>query len=318
MPNPTRRLLCASLAGAFCLPGHAAVTAAQALSAAPLPRVATGSIERIRIASANVDERPVDVWLPADYATRAQAGQRFQVLYMQDGQMLFDAATTWNGQAWRVDDILGRLIREGRVADTIVVGIWNNGKYRAAEYFPQKFLDHMAAAERLPFIRQALEGRARADDYLRYLVTEVKPAIDRRYATRSDAAGTFIMGSSMGGLISVYAMNEYPQVFGAAAGLSTHWTGIGRPNAAIPVAAFNYLQQHLADPATHKLYQDHGTTELDALYGPYQLVIDDIVRERGYENGKNFDSRVFDGAGHNEKAWAARLAIPLLFMMGKP
>jgi enterochelin esterase-like enzyme len=123
------------------------------------------------------------------------------------------------------------------------------------------------------------------------------------------------MGSSMGGLISVYAMNEYPQVFGGAAGLSTHWVGSFEANAALPLAAFNYLQRHLADPATHRLYLDHGTTELDALYAPYQAFIDQIVRDRGY-SAANSVSRVFEGAGHNEKAWAARLEIPLLFLMG--
>jgi enterochelin esterase-like enzyme len=280
-----------------------------------LPQVAVGKVERLAaFPSKYVDARNVDVWLPRDYT----ASKRYAVLYMHDGQMLYDAATTWNKQAWQVQDTLQRLIDEGRIADTIVVGIWNNGKLRHSEYFPAKYLAGMPERQRATQLKDSLQGKSRSEAYLRFLVEELKPAIDARYATRPEAASTFIMGSSMGGLISVYAMNEYPQVFGAAAGLSTHWTGIGRPNAAIPVAAFNYLQQHLADPATHKLYQDHGTTELDALYGPYQLVIDDIVRERGYENGKNFDSRVFDGAGHNEKAWAARLAIPLLFMMGKP
>jgi enterochelin esterase-like enzyme len=290
--------------------------AAPSPSAAPLPRASTGTIERIRIASATVDERPIDVWLPEDYAARARAGHRYQVLYMQDGQMLFDPATTWNRQAWRVDEILGRLIREGRVPDTIVVGIWNNGKYRASEYFPQKFLDHMAPAVRDAHVGQALEGRARADDYLRYLVTQVKPAIDKRYATRSDAAGTFIMGSSMGGLISVYAFTEYPQVFGGAAGLSTHWVGSFAPNASIPLAAFNYLSRTLPAPEGRRLYLDRGTATLDALYGPAQAFVDQIVRERGY-GVSGYESRVFEGAEHSERAWSERLEIPLLFLLEK-
>jgi enterochelin esterase-like enzyme len=147
-------------------------------------------------------------------------------------------------------------------------------------------------------------------------VQELKPAIDRKYATKPDAASTFIMGSSMGGLISVYAMNEYPQVFGGAAGLSTHWIGGFKPNSAIPLAGFNYLRDHLAPPQNHRLYQDHGTIELDAMYGPYQVFIDQIVRDAGYTDA-NFMTRVFEGTGHNEKAWAARLDIPVLFLLGK-
>jgi enterochelin esterase-like enzyme len=281
--------------------------------AQPLPQVSTGSIDRLaNFPSRYVEPRHVDVWLPDGY----DPAQRYQVLYMHDGQMLFDAATTWNKQAWDVHLTLARLLREGRIANTILVGIWNNGAYRHAEYFPQKFLPLMPAALRERLVKEGLKGKAQADNYLRFIVEELKPAIDRKYSTRTEADATFLMGSSMGGLISVYAMNEYPQVFGGAAGLSTHWIGTAQPNAAIPLAAFNYLSQHLADPATHRLYQDHGTTELDALYAPYQPFVDQIVRERGY-TGANYKSLVFEGTGHNEKAWAARLEIPLVFLLGK-
>ena len=125
------------------------------------------------------------------------------------------------------------------------------------------------------------------------------------------------MGSSMGGLISVYAMNEYPQVFGGAAGLSTHWVGSHQPNAALPLAAFNYLRNHLAPPDGRRLYMDHGTTELDAIYAPYQAFVNEIVRDRGY-TAQDSLLRVFEGTGHNERAWAARLEVPLLFLMAPP
>jgi enterochelin esterase-like enzyme len=236
---------------------------------------------------------------------------------MHDGQMLFDARTTWNKQAWNVDVTLTRLMRAGRIPDTIVVGVWNNDKFRHAEYFPQKYLPLMPEAVRNRMITEGLQGKAQADAYLRFLVEELKPAIDAKYATRPEMGSTFIMGSSMGGLISVYAMNEYPQVFGGAAGLSTHWIGGFQPNAAIPLAAFQYLQAHLAAPESHRLYQDHGTTELDAMYAPYQVFVDQLVRDRGYTDAR-YMTRVFEGTGHNERAWAERLEIPVLFLMGKP
>jgi enterochelin esterase-like enzyme len=283
------------------------------LQAQPLPSVASGQIERLaNFASRYVDARNVDIWLPDGYPSK----QRYQVLYMHDGQMLFDAATTWNKQAWEVDRTLSRLMKDGRIEPTIVVGIWNNGKFRHSEYFPQKHLQYMTPAQQEVFTRDALQGKARADNYLRFLVEELKPAIDKKYATRPEAASTFVMGSSMGGLISVYAMNEYPEVFGGAAGLSTHWVGKHTPNTAIPLAAYNYLSQHLADPKNHRLYQDHGTTELDALYAPYQVFVDELAKDRGYTNA-NYLSKVFEGKGHNEVAWAARLEVPVLFLMGK-
>lgn len=96
----------------------------------------------------------------------------------------------------------------------------------------------------------------------------------------------------------------------------THSIGAHQPNPANPLATFNYLQAHLAHPVTHRLNQDHGSTELDVLYAPYQIISNDIVRERGDVECKNFETRVFDGAGYNEEAWARRLKVPLLFLFG--
>jgi enterochelin esterase-like enzyme len=278
-----------------------------------LPQVTVGRIERLSgLPWRHVDPRPVDVWLPADYSP----AKRYNVLYMHDGQMLFDASKSWNQQSWNVHLAVDRLVKQGRLPDTLVVGVWNNGKFRHSEYYPQKFLPLMPAVARTLLVEKALQGKPQADAYLRFLVEELKPAIDARYATGSGPEHTFIMGSSMGGMISIYAMNEYPGVFGGAAGLSTHWMGSHEPNAALPLAAFNYLQRHLADPASHRLYMDHGTTELDALYAPYQTFINQIVKDRGYTEANSL-SRVFEATGHNENAWAARLEVPLLFLMGR-
>lgn len=281
--------------------------------ASPLPKPTTGRIERwANFASRHVDPRHIDIWLPADYSPE----RRHAVLYMQDGQMLFDASSTWNKQAWQADVAVAALMSAGRIPPTIVVGIWNSGALRHSEYFPQKFLAHVPEPLRRTFIDKALAGRPRADAYLRFVVEELKPAIDAAFTTRPGREHTAVMGSSMGGMISIYAMNEYPQVFGAAAGLSTHWVGAFEPNSALPLAAFNYLQAHLAPPGGgRRLYMDHGTTELDAIYAPYQTFIDQIVRDRGYTAAEAM-LRVFPGTGHNEAAWAARLAIPLEFLLG--
>jgi enterochelin esterase-like enzyme len=289
------------------------------------PQPSSGRIERLaQFASKHVDARHVDVWLPDNYDALKAAGQRFNVIYMHDGQMLFDAKTTWNKQAWFVDKSMTRLMNSGQIAPTLVVGVWNNGKYRHSEYFPQKFLQHLLPGPRQLLLEKALQNKPQADAYLRFLVEELKPAIDQRYPTLVGPANTVLMGSSMGGLISVYALNEYPHIFGGAAGLSTHWIGGYEASSHIPLAAYMYLRDHLAQPQGHKIYQDHGTLELDALYAPYQQFVDQIIRDKGYreQTGKqgepvNFMSRVFEGTGHNEKAWAARLDIPVLFLLGK-
>lgn len=295
----------------------AALTLQSAAAQHRQPKPATGKLERIELPSRHIEKRPVDVWLPGDYAERVSQGQRFQVLYMHDGQMLFDPTTTWNKQAWHVDVALDRLMRSGRIAPTIVVAIWNRDKFRASEYFPRKVLERLAPEQRRFMLDTYLEQKAQSDDYLRFLVDELKPVIDARYATRRERGSTFVMGSSRGAVLSVYAMSEYPEVFGGAAGLSVHWIGKFERNAAIPMATFAYLSEHLADPAGHRLYLDRGTETLDALYGPSFDFGAEVIRERGYTDA-NYMQRVFPGTDHSEKAWSERLEIPLLFLLAAP
>jgi enterochelin esterase-like enzyme len=263
------------------------------------------------VPSQHVEQRLVDVWLPDNYSP----DKRYAVLYMHDGQSIFDGATSFSKKGWHVDAALGKLLQEGRVKDTIVVAVWNTGQSRWAEYFAQKAVPLIEEPARSIFTAKFLLNTPRADDYLRFLVQELKPLIDKKYSTRPDPANTVIMGSSMGGIISLYALSEYPQVFGAAACLSTHWIGSFEQNAEVPRATFQYLRDHLPDPANHRLYMDRGTTELDALYQPHQDLADAVVREKGY-TAANSVSLVFPGAGHNEVDWSKRLESPLTFLLG--
>lgn len=314
MPAPSRRAANALL---VLSPLWPAMSFASPL---PLPQPTAGRIERIeRFASRHVAARPIDIWLPEGW----RAERRHAVLYMHDGQMLFDARTAWNGQAWAVDTALSKLFRSGRVPEAIVVGIHNIGNQRYAEFFPQKALALVGdEAARREYVEVAQNGRALADAYLRFIVEELKPEIDRRFATRPEREATFVMGSSMGGLISLYALCEHPQVFGAAAALSTHW--IGRPtawglerarNAQFPLALLAYLARHLPPPGRHRLWTDRGDDALDALYAPAQAMVADLLRERGWTDA-NARVRVFDGTGHNERDWAARVEEPLAFLLG--
>ncbi len=286
------------------------------------PVVNVGRIERLEnFPSRFVEARPIDVWLPSDYSPM----KRYAVIYMQDGAGLFDAGQAWNRQAWNVHLALSRLMQDGTVQDAIVVGIPNGGKHRYSEYYPDKYLALAPKDVQADYIHRAQQDKSLADAYLRFLVEELKPAIDQRYATRRGPEGTFVMGSSMGGMISIYALCEYPEVFGGAAGLSTHW--VGRPskwgapeklqNAGLPLAAFNYLQGRLPMANTRRLYMDHGTIGLDAIYGIHQKIVDEIGREMGYDSA-HWQSRIFEGTGHSEADWSARVDIPLQFLLGKP
>ncbi len=281
---------------------------------AQLPTVASGKIERYTdFTSAVIEPRNVDVWLPEGYS----ASKKYAVLYMHDGQMLFDSSTTWNKQEWHVDETISKLIAEGKIMDCIVVGIWNTGERRHADYFPQKPLSYLSEAVRDTLIKNELAGKPRSDAYLQFIVSELKPFIDKTYSTYSDKAHTFIAGSSMGGLISMYAICEYPEIFGGAACISTHWPGsIQAEKDIIPDAFLKYLEQHLPSPADHKIYFDYGTATLDQLYEPYQLKVDAIMQNKNYSSA-SWITKKFEGENHSEASWSKRLFIPVTFLMAK-
>ncbi len=275
-----------------------------------LPSVASGRIERLsNFPSELVDARNIDVWMPDDYSP----ARRYRVIYMHDGQTLFSGKTSGSGESWRVADTVAKLTGQGKLPTLIVVGIWSNGRYRDSEYFPQKALALLPLDIRKALITKKLARLPRADRYLRFIVEELKPAIDRRFATRPGRDDTVIMGSSMGAIISLYAISEYPQVFGGAGCLSTHWVGDRDHDTSIPLATFEYLREHIPEPAGHRIYMDHGTAGLDASYGVHQQLFDLMMAEKGYDD-RNYQSRVFPGAGHDEHAWADRLDIPLKFL----
>ena len=188
-------------------------------SIAQIPAISGGKIIRYEnFRSGYVDSRNVDVWLPDGYSPE----NKYAVLYMHDGQMLFDSTHTWNHQEWGVDETMTKLKKEGRIKDCIVVAVWNIPEKRFAEYFPQKIIDSIPEPTRNKILSKQLKVTPRADNYLKFLVRELKPFIDSSYSTHRDPVNTCIMGSSMGGLISIYALCEYPGVFGGAACLSIH------------------------------------------------------------------------------------------------
>lgn len=290
-------------------------------NAADLPEVASGRIERIEaFESKFVPARTVDVWLPDGYA---EDSRRYAVLYMHDGQMLFDAKVTWNHQEWQVDEVASTLIADGEVRPFIVVGVHNGGAARHAEYFPQKPFESLSEAQQKQLYELSRNqapmyaSRVYSDRYLRFLVDELKPYIDAHYRVDTGPEATAVMGSSMGGLISMYALLEHPDVFGAAACLSTHWPGIFEvENNPIPDAFVAYMEAQLPPPAQgRRIYFDHGTATLDALYPPLQQKVDALMRDEGYA-APQWVTRDYPGADHSEQAWAARLATPLTFLWG--
>lgn len=286
-----------------------------------IPVVSSGTIEHIEsFESKYVDSRTIDIWLPDNYS----ASKKYAVLYMHDGQMLFDSSMTWNHQAWEVDQVVSTLLNTNKIKNTIVVGIWNNGKARHAEYFPQKPFEALSDSSKIYLSEQLqLAGRTDSlfspisDAYLKCIVEEIHPMITANYSIKKGTKNTFIAGSSMGGLISLYALCEYPNIFGGAACISTHWPGVFKmENNPFPSAMLSYMNSSLPNPRTHRIYFDCGDQTLDALYPDFQNKVDTLMKSKGF-NSKNWSTYYFPGADHSELSWSKRLDIPLSFLLGK-
>ena len=268
------------------------------------------------MSSKYVSARNVYIRLPHDYDQR----KSYPVLYMHDGQMLFSYQNTWNGQDWGTDETILKLVDQGDIQDVIVVGVANVAAERHSNYFPEKpFLAlpvkvKDSLADVVMGDRELFGIPVNSDDYLKFLVYELKPYIDSNYTTKRDLKNTFIAGSSMGGLISMYAFFEYPEVFGGAACLSTHWIGGFAQNRVIPEAFQNYIGSRKELAHGRKIYFDTGTETLDAFYGPHLKAIDSLFLSSP-ELGEVYLSRTFEGAGHTEDAWKERFNIPLKFLL---
>lgn len=275
-------------------------------------------VEHPDFASAHVQPRNVTVWLPPGY----EAGSgRHPVLYLHDGQNLFDASKANFGE-WGVDEHLGRLIANGQVRAPIVVGVWNT-PLRLREYVPADLIAALPAEVR-DDVQAIYGGAPLSDQYLRFLVEELKPFIDQTYRTLAGPSDTLIGGSSMGGLISLYAVMKHPEVFGAAACLSTHWPlridGLDDPAALtawrdkVVGAWTEVVANGLPAPGAHRFYFDRGDETLDQFYAVFQSRIDAVFRERGY-GPRDFQTLLFPGAQHNEASWNGRLDVPLKFLL---
>ncbi len=242
------------------------------------------------------NDRSLIVYLPPGYAGGTE---RYPVLYMHDGQNLFDAKTSFAGVEWGVDETAERLIKAGKLPKLIIVGIFNNTD-RMSEYTPFKEGDR----------------GGNGDAYLAFLVETVKPFIDKTYRTQPGRNTTAIAGSSLGGLISLYAAYKYPDVFGAAGVVSP---ALGWANEAVP----EYVRTHKPAHAP-RIWLDMGTEEWPdgktadgqplALAWCRKLV--QILEAQGMQPERDFHYEQVTGAKHNEAAWAQRCDQMLLFLLG--
>jgi enterochelin esterase-like enzyme len=242
--------------------------------------------------------RSLIVYLPPGYEQNAQ--QRYPVLYLQDGQNLFDEATSYQGIEWKLDEAAQKLIGDGHMKPAILVGVYNSPT-RDAEYTP-------------PFGGLASD-KARGDKYAQMLVKEVKPFIDQRYRTLADRDNTFVGGGSLGGLVALYAARTHNDVFGGVVALSP-WLRLGETSV---------VKDTVGDGAwlkNTKLIVDMGTDGGHNYPGGGEKALPDAqafvaaVEAAGVTQGERFQYREIEGGKHNEASWAATAEQVLLSLLG--
>lgn len=241
------------------------------------------------------NDRDLVVYLPPDY--EANKKRRYAVLYLQDGQNLFDGATSFiPGQEWRVDETAQSLINAHKIEPLIIVGINNAGKDRVNEY--------------TPVADEKYKG-GNADSYGRMLIEEIKPFVDRSYRTKTDSQHTGIGGSSLGGILSLYLGLKYKDVFGRVAAVSPSvWFANKQIVRYVEAGRYRSNLRIWLDIGTK---ESREAAESERIVNDTRLLKEALVK-RGWQLNKNL--RYFEDAGaeHNERAWANRVELILAFL----
>ena len=275
--------------------------------------VTTGTLYRTKVKDENFGSTVyLDIWTPEGY----NLDEKYPVVYMHDGQNLYDKKSSWNKQAWEIDEVGGKLIEEGKIKPFIAVGIHSIDNSRICDLMPEKVPTEYFDTEKYSTtgFESYCNKEIRGDEYVDMIVNTIKPMVDSIFSTLPDRDNTAIMGSSMGGLMSFYGMCERPDVFRTAVCVSTHLSVSGEEGWA--AAVFAYLRDKLPTDGAHRIYFDCGDKTSDYYYVPFYQELITIPAEMGYTEA-NFSHGFYPGAAHDEKSWAARVHVPLTFLYGK-
>lgn len=288
-----------------------ALALAACTSVPPIPASPARQIEWTGFQAGALPAMNVTVWLPPGYD--AAAARRYPVLYMWDGQNLFDPAKTHYGKAWMVQEVLGDMVAAGTAEPHIVVGVWSPpGADRYRVYLPTPLYRALDGDPGLQANMRMSGGVPAGESMLAWTADVLKSRVDREFRTRPGARDTTIVGASMGGLMACYAAIARPDVFGRAGCVSAHFAladpELAKQHApAIEQAWANYLAAGLGPPNGRRVWMDHGTKTLDAYYAPWQQAVARDFAALGWREGEDYTARVFDGAEHDENFWHVRM-----------
>lgn len=265
-----------------------------------------GTLVRHRIEPRDLAPRSVDVWLPPALGHDLEPPR--PVVYCHDGQNLFLPWLAFGGVPWSLHTAaITAASITGRPAP-VLVGVWNAGDMRANEYLPPEPALDPTGTGHLQLDRARATGEACADRYVRLLVEHVLPLVEAEHGVSTRREDRAVLGSSMGALAALYCAVTRPDLFSAAACVSTNFIVGGDP-------LVDWFAAHLPAPGRVRLWFDRGTETLDAEYGPTQDRMDALLRASALVEGRDWVSRVYEGTEHSEGAWAQRAPEILEFVL---
>ncbi len=258
-------------------------------------RGVAGEVKRV-----DFDARFVDYWLPKEPATH--------LLIAHDGQNVFDGrSSTHRGQTWKMAQSAHRVSRELGLNPPAIIAVWHSSSKenpwgRGRDLVPEKYFREGIAVQK-EFADVFDSTKLHGDKYLATIFNQYVAAI----APGIPASNTAMIGSSMGGLATLYAVAQLPEKFSTALALSPHWPFGGNELVEKSIAS-------LPAPGSHKIWMSRGTKGLDSNYQPFQDLADELMHKRGYVP-HDFASKIYERSGHNERSWAKYLDQPMRFWL---
>jgi|TARA_B110000503_G_C7160126_1_gene419271 predicted alpha/beta superfamily hydrolase len=249
--------------------------------------------------------RTVEMWAPQEPSQN--------LLIAHDGQNVFDGkSSTYRGKTWEMAQHSFKVGHEMGIVPPVIIAIWHSSSKsdpmgRAKDLSPQLYFQQGVPVN-LPDITDARLGNLRGDSYLENIFEKYVPELLATLNLEIAPAKTALIGSSMGGLSTLYAMHKHPEKFNTALALSPHW----------PIGGNELVERTISElpvAGSHKVWMSRGTKGLDAEYEPFQLLADRMMQEKGYRLDRDYVSKVFKKTGHNESSWASYLDQPLRFWL---
>ena len=253
--------------------------------------------------------RTIRVWLPKGYDSTKKA---YDVVYFHDGQMLFDSSSTWNHQSWDIATSATKYLSKKRC---IVVGIDNDPANRYAEFFPSPIYSSLPVSVQLTLRDSLWNGLPRFDSYANALINEVFPLIENYWNVHRGGAHRTMVGSSMGGVVSLAFLLTHPAELSHVACLSIHlplinyWKFSNRYKEPLAAAFNEFVMQNSKGLDGKSIYVDRGDQSLDAAYAEYFPVFESALNTCAKENRVTI--KLISNSGHSERDWAARIG-PIL------